>query len=73
MTTKLTVAGDDLTVDKLLWRRYGSRGRELVEETLSLNPDIAALGPILPIGTELIIPDLPQSATPTVTVITLFG
>lgn len=74
MTETITIRGENIPLDLLLWRRYGVRGRSLVERTLDLNPGLAALGPILPLGTVVIIPDLPPVATsPAVKVVSLFG
>lgn len=73
MATSITVSGEGLTLDTLLWRRYGQRGRTLVAETLAANPGLAALGPILPPGTTITIPDLPPASATMVKVVTLFG
>lgn len=55
----ITVKGEGITLDLLLWRAYGVRGRILVEEALALNTDLAALGAIIPLGTQVQLPDLP--------------
>lgn len=47
------------TLDQLCQRHLGRTGG-LVEQTLELNPGLAALGAILPIGTAVVLPD--QSA-----------
>ncbi|MBS8259716.1 phage tail protein [Roseibium polysiphoniae] len=73
MPETITVRGDNLTLDLLLWRRYGVRGRELMEQALTLNPDLAAVGPILPLGTQITLPDLPEQTTAARQVVTLFG
>lgn len=68
----VTIRGVGISLDLLLWRKYGVRGRELVEATMALNPGLAALGPVLPMMTQVIIPPLSvQSQTP-VTLVTLF-
>ena len=54
MTTALTHDGD--TVDALLWRELG-RTAGLTEQTLELNPGLAARGPILPAGVAIVLPD----------------
>lgn len=56
-----TVEGVGQTVELVLWRRYGRRGQTaaMLTATLALNPGVAALGPILPLGTPLVLPDLP--------------
>lgn len=55
------------TLDALLWRHLGGTAG-YVEEALELNPQLAALGPTLPLGTPV---ELPQTqpaarAAPTV-------
>ncbi len=47
------------TVDSLCWRHLGSTAD--VELVLEINPGLAALGPILPEGTRLTLPDAPTS------------
>lgn len=48
-----SVQGD--TVDSLCWRHLGSS--QPVEQVLEINPGLAALGPILPTGTLVTLPD----------------
>ncbi|MCX2698348.1 MULTISPECIES: tail protein X [Ochrobactrum] len=55
----ITVKGEGITLDLLLWRAYGVRGRSLLEEALAINTDLAALGAIIPLGTDVLLPDLP--------------
>lgn len=43
------------TVDSLCWRHL--RSSAAVEITLELNPGLAALGPVLPIGTLVTLPE----------------
>lgn len=43
------------TVDSLCWRHL--RSSAAVEETLELNPGLAALGPVLPDGTLVTLPE----------------
>lgn len=50
-------------VDELCWRTLG-RTAKVTEMTLELNPGLAALGPRLPAGLEVRLPDLPQTALP---------
>lgn len=61
----LTVtARDGETVDEVCWRVLG-RTSNVTEQVLELNPGIAALGPRLPGGTELILPEVAEAATAT--------
>ncbi len=74
MAETITVRGEGISLDLLLWRRYGVRGQALVEQALELNPGLSALGAILPLGTVVILPDLPpEPSTPAVKVVSLFG
>jgi len=71
MAETITVAGDNLTLDLILWREYGVRGQELVEEAMELNPDL--VDAFLPIGAAVVLPVLPVEAVATRKVVTLFG
>lgn len=55
------------TLDALCWRHLGAT-RDMVEMTLELNPGIADLGPVLPHGTAVELPDPParSAVVPTV-------
>ena len=52
-----TLQGD--SVDSLCWRHYG-RTADVVEAVLEANPGLAALGPILPQGMQVVMPDMPK-------------
>ena len=73
MPQSIPVRGDNITVDLLLHRVRGVRGRELIAETLRLNPGLAALGLYIPPGTTVIVPDLPTAWQAFKNVKTLFG
>ncbi|MCD7096993.1 tail protein X [Stenotrophomonas sp. MMGLT7] len=45
------------TVDALCYRHLGSTAG-VVEQVLELNPSLAAQGPFLPQGTEVVLPDI---------------
>lgn len=49
------------TLDALCWRALGSTVP--VEAVYAANPGLAALGPVLPIGTAVVIPDAALPAT----------
>lgn len=51
------------TLDALCWRHLG-RTAGAVEQALDLNPGLAALGPVLPIGTVVVLPDTPPATEP---------
>ena len=48
------------TVDALCWRHFG-RSAGLVEAVLELNPGLADVGPILPHGLAVTMPDRPAN------------
>ena len=68
MTSYTTKAGD--TVDYICWKYYGATNTGQVEAVLAANPGVAALGPELPAGLILTLPDV--TAKPT-TITRLFG
>lgn len=70
----ITVRGDDVVLDAVLAKEFGPVvGRSMVAATLVLNPGLASLGPVLPIGTAIIIPDAPSATKPQRAVVSLFG
>lgn len=52
----VTVGGDGLTVATLVWRRFKRPMPGLVEAIYDLNPGLADLGQILPVGTNFDMP-----------------
>lgn len=54
---RVVVDRQDVTVDIIAWRHFGRPDGALVAQILALNPGLADKGLILPIGTEL---DLPE-------------
>jgi phage tail protein X len=58
----VTIRGEGITLDLLLWRRFGRQASSLVERTLELNPGLADVGVDLPLGTRVLLP-LPEVAT----------
>ena len=73
MPETIVIKGEGITLDLILWRKYGVRGRSLVEQTLDLNPGLSGLGAFLPLGTEVILPDLPAQQQISTRVVSLFG
>ncbi len=61
LTETIEVRGDAVTLSLIIWRRYRRPMFGLVEQTLDLNPGLAELGPILPVGTVF---DLPVVLNP---------
>lgn len=56
------------TVDALCWRHLGATAG-LTEQVYELNPGLAALGAVLPMGTLVTLPDQVQAASNTDTTI----
>lgn len=54
MATALARQGD--TIDAMCWRELGAT-RGVVEVVFELNPGLAELGPILPAGTSVTLPE----------------
>lgn len=52
----ITIKGDEITVDLLLWRRFKRYDQGLVERVLDMNPGIADGTVFLPIGFVVKIP-----------------
>ena len=50
------------TVDAICWREYG-RSSGVVEKVLEANPQLAELGVFLPMGTQVILPDIKRDQT----------
>ena len=71
MAETVTIRGDNLTIDLVLWRKFGVRGVELVEKTMALNPGLTSA--YLPVGAVLELPDLPAQEMAVQPVVTLFG
>lgn len=48
------------TADSIAWAIYGRQDGGLVERLLDANPGLADLGPLLPPGLQVVIPDAPD-------------
>lgn len=55
------------TLDAICYRAYG-RTAGVTEQVLQANPGLAELGPVLPHGTPITLPDIPQQPSRTLTV-----
>lgn len=64
-TTYRTRQGDVL--DLICLRQYGQR-EGVVERVLDANPGLASQGAVLPIGTAVVLPDLPSALRPAATI-----
>jgi phage tail protein X len=75
----ITVEGDFVTVDLLVWRRYKTPALGVVERMLEDNPHLAKLhklSPFLPVGTQVRIPidlEILKGRPKPQKVITLYG
>ena len=58
----MTIQGD--TLERVAWRVYGDGYRHLLAEVADLNPDLVALGPVLPAGRLVQLPAVPDEPTP---------
>jgi len=61
MARRIVYAQQGDTVDLIAWRHYGADA-SMTRTVLLENPGLAGLGPVLPIGTKVILPDLPAPA-----------
>lgn len=60
--TQTYIASSGDTVDYIAWRVYGTQEAQVVERLLDANPGVADIGPVLPAGTRLTLPDLDTTA-----------
>lgn len=59
MTVAVALAGE--TLDAICWRVLG-RTQGVTEQAYALNPGLAAAGPQLAEGTQVLLPDITESA-----------
>ena len=48
------------TADLIAWRHYGRQDGQLVEMLVDANPGLADLGPVLPAGVQVLLPDFKE-------------
>jgi phage tail protein X len=63
-TTVRALQGD--TLDTLCLRHLGTTSGGTVEATLTANPGLASLGPVLPVGTQVVLVQPAKSTEQTV-------
>lgn len=68
-----TVRRDGERLDKIAKAELGSERTGTVEAILALNPGLAALGPILPLGTAIKLPPRPSTGPARKTVARIWG
>ncbi|MCD1644340.1 tail protein X [Aurantimonas coralicida] len=74
MARQITVRGEGLVLDAILAAVHDpATARDILTETLEANPGLSVLGPVLPIGTVINVPDRPVDRVATRPVINLFG
>lgn len=67
----IATALDGETVDEICWRTLG-RTAAVTEQVLAMNTGLAALGPRLPAGTQVTLPDLAALAPDVIDTINLW-
>jgi phage tail protein X len=60
----ILVSSDGVSVDLVIWQTYRKPMPSLLEQTLDINPGLAGLGPILPVGTTFKLPIVKPPAAP---------
>jgi phage tail protein X len=61
----ILVSSDGVSVDLVIWQTYRKPMPSLLEQTLDINPGLAGLGPILPLGTRFKLPTVRPPVAPT--------
>ncbi|SFC22090.1 P2-like prophage tail protein X [Bosea sp. CRIB-10] len=61
---RVKVTREGMTVDLIVFRHFGNPDTRLVELTYELNRGLADLGTIVPVGTEIDLPEAPPSSPP---------
>jgi phage tail protein X len=51
-----TVKREGMTLAALIWQVMGSQPESFVETVLTANPGLSSLGPVLPVGTKVVLP-----------------
>lgn len=69
---RVAVTREQMTVDLIVWQHFGRQDGRLVERTFELNPGLAALGAILPVGTEIELPEVSAPTPPLIETVRLF-
>lgn len=69
---RAVIEREDMTVDLVVWLHFGRQDERLVERTFEMNPGLAALGPILPVGTEFELPEASKPQPPLIETVRLF-
>lgn len=62
MADRITSSQGDM-LDELLWRARGL-GPDALDTVLTANPGLADVGPVLPLGTTIVIPAIAKPTVP---------
>jgi phage tail protein X len=57
--SQIYITSDGDMVDQVVWKFYGDTAGRMVERVLDANPGLADLGPLLPAGERILLPELP--------------
>lgn len=60
---RVQVTREAMTLDLVVWEAFGRQDPGVVEQAFELNPGLAELGPFLPVGTVVELPE-PQAPKP---------
>lgn len=66
------VTKEDDTADFIAWKHYGRQDGRIVEQLLDANPGLADIGPLLPAGMTITLPDLEVEAADTTEAVKLW-
>jgi phage tail protein X len=66
MAAKTYVTKEGDMIDLICWQQYKGRMTGTVEAVFDANPCLEDMGPLLPAGLVLILPDVSVKVTPTV-------
>lgn len=70
---RVMVSREQMTVDLVVWQAFGRQDDALVEHTFALNPGLAGLGPFLPVGTEIELPEATAERPVLIETVRLWG
>ncbi len=69
--TRIWTTAEGEMADEIAWKVYGDRADALLR-LIEANPQLATLPPMLPANVRLVLPDLPDNATPPPATIRIF-
>ncbi|WP_296652911.1 tail protein X [Paraburkholderia sp.] len=60
--SQVYIARDGDTLDYVAWAQYGAVTPEILNAVLAVNPGLSDLGPLLPLGTAVVLPAINVAA-----------